>query len=185
MSEIDLRDDLKQYLKQFLYLFGDHQGADGQAEKGLSAWEILHRAFRDMKFEPNRTEDERKQALADFLNADLFLSQFEAMDRQYSQRKHAKARGFDAGSFNNWINANRLPDGDNLFQLALVYGPIVYDIIGVRAASNMLYPRTRLALEYFGGSDDEGKREALRKLKSIHDRSKGKQEIDNLNPTTA
>ena len=162
MDKVDIR--------KFLYLFAE----------GKSAWEILHAAYHDAKFEPNRTEDERKQALADFLNDDLFLTNFEKQDKQYSQRRHAKIRGFDAGSYNNWINANRLPDSENLFQLALVYGPIVYDIIGVRVAANMNDPRTRLALEYFSGLDDEGKRAALKKLKAIKEGVEAENDLHNV-----
>jgi len=50
--------------------------------------------------------------------------------RQISQNEFAKIMGVPSTSLSAWINAQRLPVGDNLHKLAQVMGPEVYDIAG-------------------------------------------------------
>lgn len=142
-----------------------------------TAWDQLFKKFEGRVYAPNRAEEEKRRDLEEFLTEDFFLTNNELRDKQYSQRKHARIRGFDSGTFNQWINGQRLPDGDNLFHLALVYGPIIYDIIGVKGGG--YDPRERFVVELFRGFDDDGRRDALKLLKDIKER---REPIDSQNP---
>lgn len=64
------------------------------------------------------------------LLTDAYLDYVNQHHRKVGYNEFARYLGVNVGSFNQWMNGNRLPSYDNSLRLSMKLGPKVFDILG-------------------------------------------------------
>jgi predicted DNA-binding transcriptional regulator AlpA len=75
-----------------------------------------------------RTDTEKMEMLSELIwNKRMELAK--ARHRMIKDNEMAHYLGVSVGSFNQWVNKNRLPGYDNILRLSVKLGPEVFDIM--------------------------------------------------------
>ena len=64
------------------------------------------------------------------LLTEAYLEYVNQHRRKVGDNEFARYLGVPVGSYNAWINGNRLPSYDNVIRLAVKLGPRIFDILG-------------------------------------------------------
>jgi hypothetical protein len=85
------------------------------------------------------TDEEKSKMLAELIwNKRMELTK--EKHRMIRDNEMSRWLGVNVGSFNQWINQNRLPGFDNVLKLSVKLGPEVFDIMGYDKAAIITDP---------------------------------------------
>ena len=124
---------------------------------------------------------ERKEAFAKFIQASHMYYINQVLGKPASQAEYAVWLGISPNTLTRLINAQSLPNLDNLIPIAEKLGPEAYDLCGI---PRLAYtdPEFRVVMSYWHTLSDEKKRKVVENIKAMQ---RDEQGIPNGHAVTA
>jgi transcriptional regulator with XRE-family HTH domain len=109
-------------------------------------------------------EQERLNALQALLT-EAYLDYVNVHRRKVGDNEFARWLGVSVGSYNQWINGNRLPSYDNVIRLAAKLGPRVFDVMGYDRVMVVADPQLLFLAERWGFLDHDTRDQIIEHVK--------------------
>ena len=119
-------------------------------------------------------EAEKLNSLQELLT-EKYLEYVNQRRRKVGDNEYARYLGVSVGSYNQWINGNRLPSYDNVIKLAAKLGPRVFDVLGYERVMVVADPQLIFIAERWRLLDNETREQ-------IKDHVREESERDKLKP---
>jgi len=95
-------------------------------------------------------EEQEKLTELQALLTEAYLEYVNQRRRKVGDNEFARYLGVSVGSYNQWINGNRLPSYDNVIKLAAKLGPRVFDVLGYDRVMVVADPQLLFIAERWG-----------------------------------
>jgi transcriptional regulator with XRE-family HTH domain len=118
-------------------------------------------------------EQEKLNALQSLLT-EAYLDYVNQRRRKVGDNEFARYLGVSVGSYNQWINGNRLPSYDNVIKLAAKLGPRVFDVLGYERVMVVADPQLLFIAERWGLLEHDTRQQII---DHIREETTGRKEI--------
>lgn len=98
----------------------------------------------------SKMEEQEKLNSLQTLLTEAYLDYVNQRRRKVGDNEFARYLGVSVGSYNQWINGNRLPSYDNVIKLAAKLGPRVFDVLGYERVMVVADPQLLFIAERWG-----------------------------------
>ena len=92
--------------------------------------------------------------------------------RKVGDNEYARYLGVSVGSYNQWINGNRLPSYDNVIKLAAKLGPRVFDVMGYERVMVVADPQLIFIAERWRLLEHETREQIIGHVREESERTK-------------
>lgn len=109
-------------------------------------------------------ESEKLNALQALLT-EKYLDYVNQHRRKVGDNEFARYLGVSVGSYNQWINGNRLPSYDNVIKLAAKLGPRVFDVLGYDRVMVIADPEIIFIAERWGLLENDTRKQIIEHIR--------------------
>jgi transcriptional regulator with XRE-family HTH domain len=109
-------------------------------------------------------ESEKLNALQALLT-EKYLEYVNQHRRKVGDNEFARYLGVSVGSYNQWINGNRLPSYDNVIKLAAKLGPRVFDVLGYDRVMVIADPEIIFIAERWGLLENDTRKQIIEHIR--------------------
>lgn len=121
--------------------------------------------------EPNLTYEQKCERLGDLLET-IYERERGERGRHYSLTQFSRSHGFHPASMSQWINKQRIPEGENLIHLEAEFGRDVLVALGIQ--HSFISQRQRALYELTAGMSDAELEELLEHGREISQREQAR-----------